>query len=120
MAIRLDGANPKAAHVGEVHRGTVESAGHGARVEPFEFERPAWRNLWQKYCFQSGCGSYALGVGFPCFTASREEGNTQMMHPDHHHLIMSLIKYGSLSLAFLFGIRLVSHTLRFLWWESLF
>ncbi len=43
-----------------------------------------------------------------------------MMHPDHHHLIMSLIKYGSLSLAFLFGIRLVSHTLRFLWWESLF
>ena len=39
-----------------------------------------------------------------------------MMHPDHHHLIMSLIKYGSLSLAFLFGIRLVSHTLRFLWW----
>ena len=81
MAIRLDGANPKAAHVGEVHRGTVESAGHGARVEPFEFERPAWRNLWQEYCFQSGCGSYALGVGFPCFTASREEGNTQIGPP---------------------------------------
>ena len=107
------------AHVGEVHRGAVESAGHGARVEPFEFERPAWRNLWRKYCLQSGCGSYASGVGFPCFTTSSEEGDTQMMHPDHHHLIMSLMKYASLSLALLFGIRLVSHTLRFLWWESL-
>jgi len=41
------------------------------------------------------------------------------MNPDHHHLIMSLMKYGSLSLALLFGIKLVSHTLRFLWWESL-
>jgi len=98
--------------------GPSNRRGHGERVESLKFERPAWRKLWQKYCLQSGCGSYASGVGFPCFTTSREEGDTQM-NPDHHHLIMSLMKYGSLGLALLFGIRLVSHTLRFLWWESL-
>jgi hypothetical protein len=42
-----------------------------------------------------------------------------MMHPDHFNFIMSLMKFGSLSLAFVFAVRIVAFTLRHLWWVSL-
>ena len=56
---------------------------------------------------------------FPSFNRLGRGRDTQMMHPDHYYLIMSLLKYGTLGLALTFAVRLVAFTFNYLWWASL-
>ena len=39
-----------------------------------------------------------------------------MMHPDHLHLIMGLLRYSTLGLGLVFVLRLINYVFNYLWW----